>query len=253
MKVVDYFSAVDRDGDNRVEFSEALKHCFPYVPEERLLTLKKWLHPQKYDVDLYRVLDALAKEISTNQEIKETLASIQRSCGDFIQKQSGVSTDDARLRDLQNVSKGFVSNFAVFRTLRTVYKNNGAFIKKLDDWEEHVASEATKNVADVQGPNFFSATIFVISSAIQKLSSQTSVPHSLKLYRGYKDTTIPEHLKEYCEFGFLSTSRVPDTAQTMARGGASQHGLVVEFEAPIGGYADIRQYSQCVFISLYTK
>jgi hypothetical protein len=262
MKVVDYFSSVDRDGDSRVEFSEALEHCFPHLPAERLDTLKKWLHPQKHYELLFPALLAFAKEVAINEDFKEsdqdvefqgfmkTLASIQQRCKDFIQEHL---KDSARVSELQALNKGFVSNFAVTRILRVQHKGNSNIIEKLKKWEEKMQSEVSVNVFNRQGPNFFSATIFAISSAIQKLSRESHAPSNCALYRGYKDITIPQHLDGYCEFGFLSTSKDISIAQNMANGGRTEHGVVITIEAPIGGHADIEQYSQCVLTSYHLK
>ncbi len=69
--------------------------------------------------------------------------------------------------------------------------------------------------AFVQNDNLFSTTIFVLVSAVQKLSRCMSIPAGMKLYRGLGGTLeLPDSFtnadengcKGYCEFGFMSTT-----------------------------------------------
>lgn len=243
MRVVDYFSAVDRNGDGKVEFSEALKHCFPHVPQPQFGNLEKWLHPKKHDVSLYAALSAFAKEVNTERTFDECLASIQDKCKDFIEKQSKQSSETAsRLDELTRVEKGYVSCFTAARILLHHHSKNEEFKQKAGVWKDKMFTKRADDVADSQVPNFFSATIFVISSAIQKLS-RNSPARPPTLYRGYKDATVPKILKYgYCEFGFLSASEDPEIAEGMAGDGGA--GLMLIIESPMGGCADIKEYSQ---------
>jgi hypothetical protein len=250
MKVVDYFSAVDLNGDGRVDFFEALKHCFPHVPGDQLTTLQMWLDPKKHLDKLYhKKLLHFAKEVDTNQDAKDALASIQVRYKHLIQQQSALS--DQWFGELRALKIDFVSNIAVARILRKQHEGNANFMKKLNDWEQSV--QKITDAVDFQGPNFFPATIFAISSAIKTLSRKTPAPADFPFNRGYKDVSIPKSLGGYCEFGFLSTSRAPHIAQNMASGGKTKHGFVMQIQAPIGGCADIEKYSQCVLFVFATK
>jgi hypothetical protein len=122
------------------------------------------------------------------------------------------------------------------------HSKNEEFKQKAGVWKDKMFTKRADDVADSQVPNFFSATIFVISSAIQKLSRK-SPARPPTLYRGYKDTTVPKILKDgYCEFGFLSASEDPEIAEGMAGDGGA--GLMLIIESPMGGCADIKEYSQ---------
>ncbi len=244
MRVVDYFSAVDRNGDGKVEFSEALKHCFPHVPEPQFRNLEKWLHPKQHDKSLYAGLSAFAKEVNTKRTFDECLASIQDKCKDLISKQSKESSEAAsRLDELTRLDKGYVSCFTAARILLHHHSKNEEFKQKAGVWKEKMFTTRADDVADSQVPNFFSATIFVISSAIQKLSRKSPAARPPTLYRGYKDTTVPKVLTDgYCELGFLSASEKRTVAESMAGDGSA--GFIMEIEAPMGGCADIRKYSQ---------
>jgi hypothetical protein len=67
----------------------------------------------------------------------------------------------------------------------------------------------------VKKDNLFSTTIFVLVSAVQKLSRCMRIPAGMKLYRGLGGTLeLPDSFtnadengcKGYCEFGFMSTT-----------------------------------------------
>ena len=244
MRVVDYFSAVDRNGDGKVEFSEALKHCFPHVPKRQFRNLEKWLHPKQHDESLYADLSAFAKEVNTERTFDECLALIQDKCRDLIEKQSKQSSKAAsRLDELTRLDKGYVSCFTAARILLLHHSKNEEFQQKAGVWKDKMFTTRADDVADSQVPNFFSATIFVISSAIQKLSRKSPADRSLILYRGYKDTTVSKILTDgYCELGFLSASEKRTIAESMT--GDGRAGFVMEIEAPMGGCADIHKYSQ---------
>jgi hypothetical protein len=242
MRVVDYFSAVDRNGDGKVEFSEALKHFFPHVPQQQFGNLEKWLHPKKHDESLYADLSAFAKKVNTDWTFDECLASIQDKCKDFIEKQSKQSKEAAsRLDELFRVDKGYVSYFTAARILLNHHPKNEEFKQKAGVWKDKMFTKGA-DVADSQVPNFFPATIFVISSAIQKLSRKSPAESRPVLYRGYKDTTVPKVLTDgYCELGFLSASEDRELAESMASDGT---GFIMEIETPMGGCANIKAYSQ---------
>jgi hypothetical protein len=63
--------------------------------------------------------------------------------------------------------------------------------------------------------NTFSTTIFVLVSAIQKLSRHMFLPPSIRLYRGFSSMEMPESFSKvdedtgccgYAEWGFISTT-----------------------------------------------
>jgi hypothetical protein len=250
LRVIDYFSAVDRNGDNRVELDEALDHCFPYVPKMQLVTMKKWLYPQKYDEGMFQELNkfAAAAAKASRSHFIESLEVLKSKSAELLMK-STHEDDIARVKDLQSLKKGFVSEF----TLVSILKKNKKFEQDASDWMNKNKADARQHVDSLPNPNYFSATIFAISSAIQKLSRHqsaqhpNSASHSVPLYRGYKDTIVPENLSGICEFGFLSSSRNQCIAEQIARTNDPEPAkriLILQIEAPIGGFADISQYSQ---------
>jgi hypothetical protein len=252
LRVLDYFSAVDQNGDNIVDFDEALKHCFPYVPDKHLVILKKWLHPEKYDKQLFQELTVLASKttMSPSQTFEDSLKVLETECKDFVMR----SKDPDRMRELQHVNQGFVSEF----TLASILSHHGK-MKEHASWKDKKKSQILQSTDNTLAPNFFSTTIFAISSAIQTLSRlhSTSVSSSaassnakkqpLFVYRGYKDVIVPENFSGYCELGFLSSSKDKAIAEKIASQNdakAAKNILILEIEAPIGGFADIWKYSQ---------
>ena len=249
LRVVDYFSAVDRNGDSRVEFDEALKHCFPHVPEQQLVTLKKWLHPEKYDESLFQELKKIAEPAnSPPPNFEHSLNLLKNKCEEFLLKLTDES-DKARVKELQSLKKGFVSEISLVSILKTIKQ----FEQDVSHWMNANKSVARECVDAPSIPNYFSATIFAISSAIQKLSRQqflhlpNSDAHCVTVYRGYKDTIVPEKLQGYTELGFLSSSRDERLAEEIARQNdpdPAKRILILQIEAPIGGFADISLCSQ---------
>jgi hypothetical protein len=254
LRALDYFSALDQNHDNVVEFDEALKHCFPYVPDKHLDILKKWLHPEKYDKTLFQELTVLASKTTMpqNQTFEDCLKVLEMECKDFVKK----SEDTARMQELQHVNLGFVSEF----TLASILSHHDEMKVHASRWKNEKKSSISQSADNTARPNFFSTTIFAISSAIQTLSRlhNTSVRSSAAssivteqppkvVYRGYKDVIVPENFPGYCELGFLSSSRDKDVAEQIAShndANAAKKILILEIEAPIGGFADIGKYSQ---------
>ena len=106
--------------------------------------------------------------------------------------------------------------------------------------------------------NFYTTTIFVLASAVQKLSRVTKIEPSMRLYRGISaDVKLPELLftsdehgcTGFTEWAFMSTTsnmRVAlrySNAQASA-GSRSRPTLLVFVAGSVDRGADIRVYSQ---------
>jgi hypothetical protein len=256
LRVVDYFCVVDRDGNGLVEFEEALQHCFPHVPKENLETLQKWLHPQKFDKSLFRKLSDFADSlIPSKRNFKQLLDELTKKCEELSTQSEWF--DEARRKELTLLKKGFVSKFTL---ANIIIGRCGQVIKEeAQSWKCQNMNESYQSPDPSSSPNFFSTTIFVISSAIQKLSRRffsaaesglsisNSNPQGVKLYRGFKETEIPESLSGFCELGFSSSSRQKDIAFEIASLNSvetAKQVLILELETPIGGFADVKDFSQ---------
>jgi hypothetical protein len=253
IRVVDYFYVVDRDGDGRVELQEALNHCFPHVPEENLVTLKKWLHPDK---SLFKMLsDFAASLVPSKRNFEQLLVELTKKCDELSTESEFF--DEAQREELKLLKKGFVSKF----TLANIIINRGGqeLKEEAQSWKCTNLKEAYQSPDPSSSPNLFSTTIFVISSAIQKLSRRlfsaaksglpisSSSPQVVKLYRGFKEMEVAESLSGFCELGFSSSSRRKDIAFEIASLNGvktAKQVLILELETPIGGFADIKDFSQ---------
>jgi hypothetical protein len=252
LRALDYFSALDQNHDNIVDFDEALKYCFPYVPDKHLDILKKWLHPEKYDKALFEELTLLASKTTLlpNQTFQDCLKGLEMHCKDFVKKSVKKSEDNDRVQELEHVNQGFVSEL----TLASILSRHDEMKVHASGWKDKNKSRILQCADNTARPNLFSTTIFAISSAIQTLSRlhNTSVSSSAAsskqpklVYRGYKDVIVPENFPGYCELGFLSASKDKDVAEKIAsQNNAAKSILILEIKAPIGGFADIREYSQ---------
>jgi hypothetical protein len=271
MRVVDYFSAVDRDSNGIIEFEEAFSHCFPYVPERQRDTLLKWLHPQKYDTDLYRVMEKFAMEkASPAKDFDTELSDMNKQCERILEERkkaaekylknmeaNGISdkkkreeheAEIERFHELAGVGKGFVSNFTLAIILKDKNKDFASAAKTWLD-QQTMALGKMKESDPSLATNTFSATIFVISSAIQKLSRQKLLPNPMDevdghLFRGLANSKTDG--SGYCEFGFLSSSKKESIAADIAYESDpnAKDILVLHINAPIGGFACIKKYSQ---------
>jgi hypothetical protein len=245
LRVVDYFSAVDKNGDEKIEFEEAFGHCFPYVPDEQRDTLLKWLHPKRYDPELYGVMEKFAmKKASPATDFGTDLMVLDGDCKEHLEAKK-TQAETERFHELESIGKGFVSIF----TLAHFLKEHGNFTSAAISWlEERKQTSDEKQKSDSSLiPNFFSATIFVISSAIQKLSRQNMSPDAKKdvrVFRGLPKIKAPD--LGYCELGFLSSSLKEDVAENIAHktDPTAQNILILDISAPIGGFACIEKYSQ---------
>jgi hypothetical protein len=277
MRVVDYFSAVDRNRDGIIEFEEAFGHCFPYVPEPQRVTFLKWLHPKKYDPDLYDELEKFAmkkaspgclnptpaKDFDTElsdmdkqckriieerkKAAEKSLKNMEANGSSDIEKKQEHEAEIERFHELAGIGKGFVSNFTLAIILKDMNKDFTSAAKTWLD-QQTIASGGKKSDPSLI-PNTFSATIFVISSAIQKLSRQKLWPNPMDevdghLFRGLAN--LKAHGSGYCEFGFLSSSKDESIAASIAyESDPNAKGiLVLQINAPIGGFACIENYSQ---------
>jgi hypothetical protein len=106
-----------------------------------------------------------------------------------------------------------------------------------------------------EGDNRFSTTIFVLVSAVQKLSRCMSIPAGMMLYRGLGGTLeLPDSFthaddngfKGYCEFGFMSTTA--DRKVALQYSGVEQQkprASIMEIQPnAIDRGADISEFSQ---------
>jgi hypothetical protein len=274
MRVVDYFSAVDRDSNGIIEFEEAFGHCFPYVPERQRDTLLKWLHPKTYDPVLYDDLEKIAmkkaspgclnptpaKDFDTelsdmNKQCERILEERKKAAEKYLKNMEVNGKSDKkheaeieRFHELAGIGKGFVSNFTLAIILKDKNKDLTSAAKTWLD-QQTMALGKMKESDPSLVPNTFSATIFVISSAIQKLSRQKLFPNPMDevdghLFRGLANSKA--HGSGYCEFGFLSSSKEENIAADIAYESDpnAKDILVLHINAPIGGFACIKKYSQ---------
>jgi hypothetical protein len=245
MRTVDFFSTVDGDQNGAVDLKEALCHCFPHLLQSQLDILLKWLHPELHDKALCEELKEFAMSVPTGKDVAAVLESMMSKCKDILKARA---SEADRYKELQGIGKGFVSKFTLASILKELKASDKLDETAIDEWIEGPKQEARK-VTHSSGPNLFPVTIFVISSAIQKISRHPSSQGPLapaKFFRGLNKITVPEDLTGYCEFGFLSSSRSAVVAESVAceSDPDATNILIFEIEAPIGGFANIKQYSQ---------
>jgi hypothetical protein len=274
MRIFDYFSAVDRNRDGIIEFEDAFGHCFPYVSEPQRVTFLKWLHPKKYDPVLYDELEKFAmKKASPGKDFDAELSDTDNQCkrileerkkaaeealknmeangSSDIKKKQEHEAEIERFHELSGIGKGFVSNFTLAIILKDMNKDLTSAAKTWLDQQTMISSGKMKRSDPSLIPNTFSATIFVISSAIQKLSRQKlhERPNPMDevdghLFRGLANSKA--HGSGYCEFGFLSSNKNEEVAANIAYESDpnAKSILVLHINAPIGGFACIENYSQ---------
>jgi hypothetical protein len=106
--------------------------------------------------------------------------------------------------------------------------------------------------------NFYTTTIFVLASAVQKLSRVTSIEPGMRLYRGISaDVELPKLLNErdehgctgFTEWGFMSTSVDMKVALRYSKANKSighkqRSTLLVFIAGSVDRGADIRAFSQ---------
>jgi hypothetical protein len=238
LRVVDYFSTVDKNGDNKVEFDEALKHCFPHVPHQHLENLKKWLRPQNYDIRLFQELQNCALE-GPKDTWRNAFGHLTHRCRQLVH----ASNDKARQAEHDYLGRGYVSEAVLASILKRCHST--CHLSASMEKPQIVATHESSN------PNFFTTTIFVISSAIQKLARIDSTcakkEHRKQFFRGYSDVEFDDSVTGYCELGFLSSSFKESVAYSVAsqyRQCPEKKILILEIDAPIGGAADVEDYSQ---------
>ncbi len=104
--------------------------------------------------------------------------------------------------------------------------------------------------------NTFATTIFVLVSAIQKLSRQMFLPPSVRLYRGFNSMEMPERFSKvdedtggcgYTEWGFMSTTANKNVAIQYSGVDAGKPRATVFCIRPssIDRGASISEFSQC--------
>jgi hypothetical protein len=250
LRLLDYFSTVDRNCDGVIDFEEALKHCFPYVPSQQLQHLQMWLHPQKFDPDLFDKLKKYA-ESCRGQHVHLTAArnNLNKLCEQLI-------VDEDRKRELQLVNKGYVSEKTIENLLAPLRLHS-------QESASSRPSQGDQKFDDQDSvSNLFTVTIFVISSAIIKLSmhsfhlainrnpsiSGSEVAAKQKnqnvLYRGMKSKVFDLGTSAFIDLAFFSASRSKKISKEYASEGASKMSTLLKIEAPLNGFADISRYSQ---------
>jgi hypothetical protein len=109
--------------------------------------------------------------------------------------------------------------------------------------------------------NTFSTTIFVLVSAIQKLSRHMYLPPSTRLYRGFSSMEMPDSFFKvdedtgccgYAEWGFISTSANKNVAIQYSGVDQGKPRATVLCIRPtsVDRGASIAEFSQCVRVSL---
>jgi len=253
MRVVDYFCIVDQNSDGVIDFVEVLKHCFPYISKEQLDNLSEWLHPTQNQSAL-EDLTAYAKTIEKDRvykegEFKKILAELRCEYEASVRATARDKDAADRIKEFACLKKGFVCNSALTKTLAKCHHDE-KFKKQVEESMLKMRIEQETDHADSMGPNLFPVTIFAIQSAIQKLSRHQflspvrSGNSCTKFYRGFHGIQVTKDFQGYCEMGFMSASRSPKTAEEYSFKGDLPHSLILEIEAPLDGFANIREYSQ---------
>jgi hypothetical protein len=104
--------------------------------------------------------------------------------------------------------------------------------------------------------NTFSTTIFVLVSAIQKLSRHMFLPPSIRLYRGFSSMEMPESFSKvdedtgccgYAEWGFISTTANKDVAiqYSGVDAGRPRATVLCIRTSSVDRGASIAEFSQC--------
>ena len=252
MRIVDYFLYVDQNSDGIIDFVEVLRHCFPYISKQQLENLSEWLHPT-HNQSALEDLTAYAKTIEKDRvykegEFKKILAELGCKYEASLRAEAR-REDAARIEEFACLKKGFVCNSALTKTLAKCHHDE-KFKKQVEESMSKMRIEQETDHADSMGPNLFPVTIFAIQSAIQKLSRHQFLSpvrsgiSCTKFYRGFHGIQVTKDFPGYCELGFMSASRSPQTAEEYSFKGNLLHSLILEIEAPLDGFANIKEYSQ---------
>ena len=228
--VLQYFTVLDKDGNQHVHIKEVLSHCYPQVDAAALEALQVWLYPSKE-------LDNLLHE-----EYQQLLRK---------QPRSGTSQNFQELDRIRRVGDpkypfGIVCKSAFIVALQTADNGAGAELEAYQQARDDLASVQESDI-----PNYFSATIFAITSAVKKLAKQQLVdskdPKPLPaLYRSFRFASVkPPDMggQCFCEFGFFSTSA--DKKQALQYASGCQNFFLFEIQSsPLAAAADVQEYSQ---------
>jgi len=107
--------------------------------------------------------------------------------------------------------------------------------------------------------NTFSTTIFVLVSAIQKLSRHMYLPPSMRLYRGFSSMEMPESFSKvdeetgcsgFAEWGFISTTANKNVAiqYSGVDDGKPRATVLCIRPSSVDRGASIADFSQCVHV-----
>jgi hypothetical protein len=224
--VLQYFTVLDKDGNQHVHIKEVLSHCYPQVDAAALEALQVWLYPSKERDELL------------HEEYQQLLRKQPRRVTDQ------VFPDFKELDRIRRVGDpkypfGIMCKSALIVALFGAGAELEAYQHARDDL-------APVHESDI--PNFFSATIFAITSAIKKLAKQQleDSKDPKPLYRSFRFHSVkPPDMggQCFCEFGFFSTSA--DKKQALQYASGSQNSFLFEIQSsPLAAAADVQKYSQ---------
>jgi hypothetical protein len=230
---VQYFTILDKNGDDRVYIEEVLAHCFPLVDAAAHKTLQKWLYPARGT----SVLDVSARELVA--ECEKLVKQHPQAHNDTDLKAKLYNDLDVK-RGVQKGGEhphGIMCKSALIKLLQ---HNCSDFSSVLEGYQMH---EPLGLVHESDIPNYFSATIFAITSAIQKLAK----PTNQLLYRGFGTLNTPKDIqgKCFCEYGFFSTTSDEKMAKSYA--GDEPNAFLFEIQpttSTLAVVANVADYSQ---------
>jgi hypothetical protein len=244
---VQYFTILDKDGDDRVHIKEVLEHCFPLVDAETRGTLQVWLYPacgtSVQDGSTNKLVAKCEQVVKQHlQAHNVTAVSVQCS-----HKELYNHLDEIRgVQKSGELSYGIMCKSALIKLLKQseliklLMKNCSDLGSVLEGYHMH---NVLGLVDESDIPNYFSATIFAITSAIRKLAQ----PTDKLLYRGFKCLNLPKGIegKYFCEYGFFSTTSDEETAKKYA--GDVAKAFLFEIQPTIGTLAvaaNVENYTQ---------
>ena len=224
--VLQYFTVLDKDGNQLVHIREVLSHCYPQVDVAALEALQVWLYPSKERDNLL------------HEEYQQLLRKQPRRVTDQ------VFPDFKELDRIRRVGDpkypfGIVCKSAFIAALFGA----GAELEAYQHARDDLASVQESDI-----PNYFSATIFAITSAVKKLAKQQLVDSKdpKPLYRSFRFHSVkPPDMggQCFCEFGFFSTSA--DKKQALQYASGCQNFFLFEIQgSPLAAAADVQEYSQ---------
>jgi len=237
---VQYFTILDKNGDDRVHIEEVLAHCFPLVDLATRQTLQVWLYPPCG----ISIQDVSARELvaKCEQVVKQHLqahnvtdVSVQCSHEELYN----------HLDEIRGVQKGGELSYGIMcksALIKLLQHNCSGLGSVLEGYQMH-KDLGLVHESDI--PNYFSATIFAITSAIEKLAK----PTNQLLYRGFKYLNPPEGIegKYFCEYGFFSTTSDEETAKLYADASkkAATNQFLFEIQpSSLAMAANVANYSQ---------